>query len=669
MKTSTFMPTLARRVLGGVLCVGAALGAWGFSARHATALREAAQVQAREEVRALAPKVYGALEAQGNALVARAVSGADLLKGLVAASTLAEVEQFDATLKDAFENEPWWHPYTVLGATTFFLGGRQAYASPELGPLPQAITAVVQQASTAGRTTQLVVHHGRPTWLLAARAPEPNRQQAWGVLVLVVPVTEAHLAEVEQLAGLAVVLEPRGGVAVRSAATLPPAVEAFLRGTEEESACCARAFADPELKLVMGRSPDATLAAAEAQGSGPRSVIWSLAALLGLAGVALAAWPASKGHEAHAELLRETTEQLKQSQAQLQRFSQSIAPATFAAHAEGTGPAPAVSPAEDDLGSTQASVVQSRYEVLAPLGEGGMARVSVAMVRGAEGFRRLFVLKRLRPEVSDNQEIVNQFIDEARLGASLVHSNIIPVFDFGRDAQGYYLAQEYILGRDVAALVTASVAKRQAALEPPVVSWLAAEALKALSYAHTKTDDGGRAMGLVHRDVSPNNLMVTARGELKLLDFGIVKSDQRLTKTQPGMVKGNLFYMSPEQAQGLEVDPRADLYSLGLVLYFAATAQHLYDGNNQYELMTRAAAGVTDADRERLAALPAPLREFVGRLLAKDPARRFATAEAAAAGAPGPFASPAQVQALVQQVLGDELAAERARFVPTEAVS
>lgn len=644
-----------------LLCVVAALGAWGVSARHAAGLRAAAQEQAKQETAKLLEKARAALDDEGKVLITRAVSGADLLRQLVAVSTMAEVREFSETLKDAVENEPWWHPFNELASTVFYLGGQRVYASPGLGVVPDAIEAVVADATTSGRGAALAVHAGQPVWLVSARAPEPNRQQAWGVLVLVVPLKPELLGRVAERAGGSVALAPAGGAALRAGPEVAEWAD-FLASTAPAAPCCARAEVTPGLSLVVGRSPAALMAAAEAEADSGRTITFVLGALVMLAGVALASWPASRRDDEQVALLKETAAQLRDQQEQLLRVSQSIAPASFAAHA-GEAPVPAA-PAPDDegLGSTQASVVQSRYEVIAPLGEGGMARVSVAQVRGAEGFRRLFVVKRLRQEVSDNQEIVNQFVDEARLGASLVHSNIIPVFDFGRDAQGYFLAQEYILGRDVAAVVTASVNARQAALEPKVVCWLAAEALKALGYAHTKSDDQGRPMRLVHRDVSPNNLMVTARGELKLLDFGIVKSDQRLTKTQPGMVKGNLFYMSPEQARGLEVDERADLFSLGLVLYFAATAQHLYDGQTQYELMTRAAAGLTDADRRKVQELPAPLRDFVARLLANEPAQRFASAEEAAAAVPGPQATAAEVESLIQSLLGAELRAETARL-------
>jgi serine/threonine protein kinase len=296
--------------------------------------------------------------------------------------------------------------------------------------------------------------------------------------------------------------------------------------------------------------------------------------------------------------------------------------------------------------------------------------VSVAEVRGAEGFRRIFVVKRLRPELTSNPEIVNQFIDEARLGASLVHSNIVPVFDFGRDAEGYFLAQEYILGRDVDALVQTSKARRGGrALEPELVLYLAQEALKALAYAHTRADDSGRPLRLVHRDVSPNNLMVSARGEVKLLDFGIVKSEQRITRTQTGVVKGNLYFMSPEQARALEVDARSDLFSLGMVLFSAASGETLYSGNTTFDLINRAGLGPTADDLRRVAALPAPLNAIIAGALEVDPQRRYASADAFAevVAASGRIGTAAALKGLMELLFADELGAESGRLTRSSA--
>jgi serine/threonine-protein kinase len=236
------------------------------------------------------------------------------------------------------------------------------------------------------------------------------------------------------------------------------------------------------------------------------------------------------------------------------------------------------------------------------------------------------------------------------------------VLDFGRDADGYFLAQEYILGRSIGALVEASVSTLGQPLTPRVVLYLAQEALKALSYAHGLTDDRGVPMRLVHRDVSPSNLMVSARGEVKLLDFGIVKSESRLTKTQAGMVKGNLFFMSPEQAKGLEVDARSDVFSLGMVLLNASLGTTLYSGNTSYELLNRAGAGLTDEDLGRLRSMP--LGGLLEKALKRDPGERYASADefAKAVAAVGTPATAAEVGSLVEQLFGAALALETSQL-------
>jgi serine/threonine-protein kinase len=357
-----------------------------------------------------------------------------------------------------------------------------------------------------------------------------------------------------------------------------------------------------------------------------------------------------------ARLLEETTAALERSREEMKRLSQRIS-------SGGVG-SPQATP-EGGLDRTAAAITTSRYQVVAPLGEGGMARVFVAQTRGAEGFRRLFVVKRLRPELTGNAEIVSQFIDEARLGASFVHSNIVPVFDFGRDAEGYFIAQEYILGRDVDAVIEASKARRGRPLEAGVVLAIAQDALKALSYAHTRQDEAGRRLGLVHRDVSPNNLLLSARGEVKLLDFGIIKADQRLTRTQTGVVKGNLFFMSPEQARADQVDARSDLFSLGLVLFTAVTGQTLYDGITNFELLTRSAQGPTEADFRRIdSQVPPRLAPIIRKAVQPQPAQRFADAEefGRAVAAAGGLASSTDLQALMEALFKDELSAEMTRF-------
>jgi serine/threonine protein kinase len=310
-----------------------------------------------------------------------------------------------------------------------------------------------------------------------------------------------------------------------------------------------------------------------------------------------------------------------------------------------------------------------RYTLLDRLGEGGMAEVYTAATFGAEGFRRTFVVKRLRAELAREPAVVAQFIDEANLASNLVHSNIIPVFDFGKVGDEYFMAQEYILGRDLGRLTLRSVDRRQRALAPLVVFYAAAETLKALEYAHAKLGDNGRPLGIVHRDVSPSNILLSARGEVKLFDFGIVKAEGRVTKTQHGVVKGNVSFMSPEQARGTDIDARADLFSLGLVMYYCLTGDVLYRGNTTYELLVKAATGPTAEELQRIAGLPSPAAEIVRRALEVDPGKRFQNAaDFAAALAPHVAGAPAEATRLMKDLFTDDFQQEEARFaaaIPT----
>jgi len=269
-----------------------------------------------------------------------------------------------------------------------------------------------------------------------------------------------------------------------------------------------------------------------------------------------------------------------------------------------------------------------RYVLLDRIGEGGMAEVFAAVSFGAGSFRRFFVVKRLRSEMANNPTAVAHFIDEANLASTLVHPNIVPVFDFGEVQGVYFLAQEYIAGRDLGRLRRRMNERNDGPLSPRAVVYLAHEILSALEYAHDKRADDGSAMELVHRDVTPENVLVSARGEVKLLDFGIVKSAQgRVTRTEIGHIKGNVSFMSPEQARGRNVDRRSDLFSLGMVMYFAAAGRPLYeDGETAYDSLHMAAIGPGDVQAAAIASLPGPLPQILGRALAVDPDERYQTA-------------------------------------------
>jgi serine/threonine-protein kinase len=302
-----------------------------------------------------------------------------------------------------------------------------------------------------------------------------------------------------------------------------------------------------------------------------------------------------------------------------------------------------------------------RYKILERLGVGGMSEVYTGVAHGAEGFSRTFVIKRLKPELARNKEAVAQFIDEARVQASLVHSNIVPVFDFGMMGGEYFMIEEYILGRDLARISTRCVERTGFRLEPRMVYYYAHEALQALGYAHTKRGRDGEALDIVHRDVSATNVMVSSSGEVKLFDFGIAKANKRNTQTQAGMVKGNANFMSPEQARGQNVDSRSDLFSLALVMYFCFTNQLLYTGDNDLDILYRAACGPTAEDLERILQLPPPAADILQKALSVDPADRYQTAEEfAAALAPHATGMKPEAASLMELLFGDELRTEAA---------
>jgi len=302
-----------------------------------------------------------------------------------------------------------------------------------------------------------------------------------------------------------------------------------------------------------------------------------------------------------------------------------------------------------------------RYKLLNRLGEGGMSEVFTAIAEGVEGFTRVFVLKRLRKELCRDKEAVGQFIDEARMQATLVHGNIVPAFDFGRVGDEYFMTQEYIVGRDLCRVMASYYEHRQDTVPARLAYFFAFETLQALQYAHTRNGKDGRPLGIVHRDVSPGNIIVSAQGEVKLADFGIVKSNRRTSKTQAGMVKGNANFMSPEQARGHDVDARSDLFSLGLVLYYCLTNLLPYDGDNDLEVLFKAATGPTPEFLASIGELPSPAREILARALARNPDDRFQTAaEFADALSPHITGAKSEAAQLMHVLFGDALQREAA---------
>jgi tRNA A-37 threonylcarbamoyl transferase component Bud32 len=307
-----------------------------------------------------------------------------------------------------------------------------------------------------------------------------------------------------------------------------------------------------------------------------------------------------------------------------------------------------------------APVKLGRYTLLGPLGEGGTAEIYSAACFGSEGFRRPFVVKRLRPELARDRDLVDHFVDEAKIGAKLAHPNILTVLDFGRDGDEFFLVTDYLFGRTVSQIC----ARLAGPMPLSLVVRFAKDVLGALGYAHERADEAGEPLHLVHRDVSPNNVMLTVGGETKLLDFGIAKVARRTSSiTQHGVVKGNLFFMSPEQARGHALNARSDLFSLGLVICYAMTGKCLYEGATQYDLLLRAAAGPANlgATLAPFADVEPRLCAILTRALAVDPDRRFQSAAEMLAAFAGLADSSCDEHARFMKALcGDDLQKEEA---------
>jgi eukaryotic-like serine/threonine-protein kinase len=209
-----------------------------------------------------------------------------------------------------------------------------------------------------------------------------------------------------------------------------------------------------------------------------------------------------------------------------------------------------------------------RYVLLDRIGAGGMAEVFRAVMPGVEGFQRTFVVKRILAERAQSPYFVDMFVQEARINALLHHPNIVQVFDFGNVGGTYFLAMEYVRGRDVSEILR-RLRKRERPCPAGVAAFIAREVAAALAYAHTLAAPDGTAFDIVHRDISPSNIICPRTGGVKLLDFGIAKAlgEPEVEKTGHGVFKGKLSYIAPERIKDLPIDGRADLFALGTVLW------------------------------------------------------------------------------------------------------
>jgi hypothetical protein len=266
-----------------------------------------------------------------------------------------------------------------------------------------------------------------------------------------------------------------------------------------------------------------------------------------------------------------------------------------------------------------------RYQILERLAVGGMAELFKATLTGDHGFEKLVAIKKILPHLAGDRSFVEMFIDEARITAQLDHRHIVQVFELGTDADTPYIAMQYVDGLDVLALLR-ECARAQIRLPAALAAVIARDVLDALDYAHNALTAEGRPLGIVHRDISPGNVLLSWRGDVKLTDFGIARAAERRHKTEAGTLKGKYGYMSPEQVSSSEVDPRSDLFSVGILLAEMVMARRLFTSTNDLDILLM----VRDARLDRLhkyaAEFPVELRVLTVRALQRRPEDRWQSA-------------------------------------------
>src|SRR5215475_11605073 len=267
------------------------------------------------------------------------------------------------------------------------------------------------------------------------------------------------------------------------------------------------------------------------------------------------------------------------------------------------------------------------YLVYERLGVGGMATVYRAKKCGIAGFERGVALKRMLPHLADDAEFIHSFVREAKLASLLVHPNIAQIYDFGRIDSVYYIAMEHVDGFDVRKMLRYSN-RHKDPLPLPVVLSILSELCDALDYAHTFVDEHGQPQGIVHRDVSPSNLIIAQSGHLKVIDFGIAKANVRQLHTESGRVKGKLGYMSPEAVSGRSFGPVSDVFSAGVVAHELLTAHPLFSAKTDYDTLIRIHEAEIPPPSRRNPSVSAALDEIVLAALHRDPERRLQSAGA-----------------------------------------
>ncbi|MCC6526575.1 MAG: protein kinase [Polyangiaceae bacterium] len=333
-----------------------------------------------------------------------------------------------------------------------------------------------------------------------------------------------------------------------------------------------------------------------------------------------------------------------------------------------------------DLASQDEPFVLDRYQIIGQIASGGMASVSLGRLQGVGGFLRFVAIKRLHPHLALEPEFVEMFLDEARLAAKIHHQNVVPILEIGESDGHYHIVMEYIEGATLGRLMGRAIA-RELPVARPVLLRIVVDALSGLQAAHQACDELGKPLGIVHRDVSPQNILIGTDGCTRITDFGVARATARLANTRAGSMKGKLAYMAPEQTKGENLDLRADLFAMGIVFWEVLAARRLFRGQSEAQTLAKVLIDPIPRLKSVVPDIHPALDEVAARALDRDPDKRFQTAaqmadaieraarvaewgrssmlaQSEAPEAP-PIATVRDVAALVAEVCGDELSSQR----------
>ncbi len=266
-----------------------------------------------------------------------------------------------------------------------------------------------------------------------------------------------------------------------------------------------------------------------------------------------------------------------------------------------------------------------KYLMLERVNVGGMAEIFLARARSAQDFQRILAIKKILPTMAEDEEFIAMFIDEARIAAELSHTGIVQIYELGKFEDDFYISMEFVHGKDLR-FVQERMVRRGQPMPLDLTAYVGSRLLEALDYAHAKRDPRGRPLGIIHRDISPQNVILSFDGEVKICDFGIAKAANRSQKTQAGVLKGKFGYMSPEQVRGMPLDGRSDIFTVGTLLYEMTTLERLFIGESDFSTLekVRNADVVPPSTYNRN--VPEPLEDIILQGLAKDVEDRYQSA-------------------------------------------